>query len=137
LDPSRPAGAPVAGLGKGPALGEGGVPRLGVPGGQAGGPAGSGSGAPPPGGGGQRGPTGKDHKANKALRRKRNGELLIGEPDAVVPVIGDDGTDTEAAESSASQTVPPAAAPMRPMGRVTTPVPSRPRAEQLRTELEL
>ena len=66
-----------------------------------------GSGSPSGGGGGgQRGPGGKEHKASKALRRKRNGELVIGEPDAVVPVIGDDGPDTEAAEPSMPQPVP-------------------------------
>jgi len=106
---------------------------MGVPGVQAAG-AGSGSGAPP-GGGGQRGPAGKEHKANKALRRKRNGELVVGEPDAVVPVIGDDGADTEASEPLVPRLVPVAPAPAR------RPVPAagarRPGAEQLRAELEL
>jgi hypothetical protein len=135
LDPSRPAGVPVAGLGKGPALADVGASRLGAPG-QAAGAGGSGSGAPPGGGGGQRGPAGKEHKANKALRRKRNGEIVIGEPDAVVPVIGDDGADTEAAEPSVPHTAPPGAAPP---ARWSAPAasPRRPGAEQLRAELEL
>jgi hypothetical protein len=69
------------------------------------------------------------------LRRKRNGELVIGEPDAVVPVIGDDGPDTEAAEPSTPYT-PPAAAPpaRRPAPAAST---RRPGAEQVRAELEL
>jgi hypothetical protein len=138
LDPSRPAGVPIAGVGKGPAFAEVGATRLGAPGQTAGAAAGgSGSGAPPGGGGGgQRGPAGKEHKANKALRRKRNGELVIGEPDAVVPVIGDDGPDTEAPESSVPQTAPPTAAPP---ARWQAPAasPRRPGAEQLRAELEL
>jgi hypothetical protein len=32
-------------------------------------------------------------QGNKALRTKVNGELVIGEVDAVVPVIGDDQPD--------------------------------------------
>ena len=136
LDSSRPAGVPIAGLGKGPALADPAATRLGTPG-QTAGAGGLGSGAPPGGGGGgQRGPAGKEHKANKALRRKRNGELVIGEPDAVVAVIGDDGPDTEAPESSVLQGAPPTAAPP---ARWSAPAasPRRPGAEQLRAELEL
>jgi hypothetical protein len=132
LDPARPGGAPVAGLGRGPALA--GAPRLGSPGSQT---AGAGGGGAPPGGGGggQRGPAGKEHKANKALRRKRNGELVIGDPEAVVPVIGEDDADTEATES-VPQTTPPTAVP--PVRR-SPPAPGARRAglEQLRAELEL
>jgi len=134
LDPSRPGGVPVANATRGPALA--GAPRLGVPGGEAAGAGGSGAGAPPGGGGGQRGPAGKEHKANKALRRKRNGELVIGEPDAVVPVIGDDGADTDGKEPSVPPTTPPLTAPP---ARRSAPAASarRPGAEQLRAELDL
>jgi hypothetical protein len=58
-------------------------------------PGAGGAGAPPGGGhggGGQGG--GKDHKGNKALRGDQNGVDLIGQPDAVVAVIGDDGSDS-------------------------------------------
>lgn len=53
----------------------------------------SGGGAPPGGGhgGGGKGGDGKDHKGNRALRGSHNGQDLIGQPEAVVSVIGDDG----------------------------------------------
>lgn len=60
--------------------------------GQPGYPAGS----PPPGGGqggGGRGGEGKDHKGNKALRSEGHGNDIIGQKDAVVSVIGQDGDD--------------------------------------------
>jgi len=70
-------------------------------------PAGGGSGSGSPGGGGagagQRGQNEKEHKANKALRTKANGELVIGDVDAVVPVIGDDQPDQNAADDGAAQ----------------------------------
>jgi hypothetical protein len=55
----------------------------------------SGGGAPSGGGhgGGAKGGEAKDHKGNKALRGSHNGQDLIGQPDAVVSVIGDDGAD--------------------------------------------
>ena len=45
-----------------------------------------GAGAP---GGGHAGAPGGAHQPNKALRRKKNGELLIGDAEAVVPVLGE------------------------------------------------
>jgi hypothetical protein len=118
-----PVGAPVASAGKGPE-GVGGM--VGTPNGAAaGGGAGAGSGGGG-GGAGQRGPAGKEHKANKALRRKKNGELVMGEVDAVVPVIGDD----EGAETlEPAQRVPAAPAPRTPWAP-TASVPQRPRSEQ-------
>ncbi|ODR07712.1 hypothetical protein AWC25_25335 [Mycobacterium sherrisii] len=85
---------------------------------RAGGPLGAGgsAGGTPPGGGGgggQRGPGGKEHKANKALRRKKNGELVLGEVDAVVPVIGDDGP--EGAEPTPRTPAPPAPQVPKPL----------------------
>jgi len=55
--------------------------------------SGGGGGAPSGGGhgGGGKGGEGKDHKGNRALRGSHNGQDLIGQPDAVVSVIGDDG----------------------------------------------
>lgn len=50
-----------------------------------------GSGAGAPMAGHQGGKAGKDHKASKALRSARHGQELIGEADAVVPVVGDEG----------------------------------------------
>lgn len=65
------------------------------------GPLGQGSGAPGGGigGGGQRGggSEARDHKVNKMLRGSSNGQSVIGESDAVLPVIGSDGTDFEPA----------------------------------------
>jgi hypothetical protein len=134
LDARKPAGVPVAGLSTKAVMGGVRSPRLGGPGGQASGAGSSGSSAPPGGGGGQRGPSGKEHKANKSLRRKRDGEF--GEPDAVVPVIGDDGPDTEVPESLAPRTTPPTAVPA---ARRSPPVTGTRQAgaEQLRAELEL
>ncbi|ANW66314.1 hypothetical protein BCA37_24505 [Mycobacterium sp. djl-10] len=56
--------------------------------------SGSGGGAPMGGGGagsGGKGGEGKEHKGNKALRGSQQGQDLIGQPDAVVSVIGEDG----------------------------------------------
>ncbi|MDF2824801.1 MAG: hypothetical protein K0R68_2209, partial [Mycobacterium sp.] len=56
--------------------------------------SGSGAGGAPMGGGagsGGKGGEGKDHKGNKALRGSQHGQDLIGQPDAVVSVIGEDG----------------------------------------------
>ncbi|MCP9271550.1 hypothetical protein [Mycolicibacterium arenosum] len=75
--PSTAAGR-LAGIANG--LGQAGMAGAGAPG----------TGAPPPSG--QRGgPEEKDHKVNKALRTKRNGESLFGEAAAIVPVVGDAG----------------------------------------------
>lgn len=48
-------------------------------------------------GGGQRGGGSdpKDHKPNKLLRSAGNGQTVIGDPDAVLPVIGSDNSDFE------------------------------------------
>ncbi|HET6734013.1 hypothetical protein [Mycobacterium sp.] len=51
-----------------------------------------GMGAPGMGGGpaaGGRGADGKEHKGNKALRTRKNGSDIVGDTDAVVPVLGD------------------------------------------------
>jgi hypothetical protein len=105
---SGPAGVPVAAAAKELALSgsglQGGNAALGA---QAGG--GSGGGSPGGGGpgGGQRGQNEKEHKGNKALRTKVNGEWVIGEVNAVVPVIGDDAPDQhEAAQPSARTPLP-------------------------------
>jgi hypothetical protein len=71
--------------------------------------AGAAGGGPAGGGGGGAGAGGgKEHKSSKALRSKNNGELVMGEVDAVVPVIGDDGPATEVAHvpESADRVVP-------------------------------
>jgi hypothetical protein len=85
LGPSSPPGVPVAAANSEPRLAAPGLPTGAGPGAGAGG-AGGGSGGGS--GSGQRGPGGKEHKPTKALRGKRNGEAIIGEPDAVVAVIG-------------------------------------------------
>jgi hypothetical protein len=109
-DTLAPAGAPVAASSKGAPPLDNAVAR---PGGVPLGAGGSPSGAPPGGGGGgQRGPGGKEHKPNKALRRKKNGELVLGDVDAVVPVIGDDGSDEP--EPPQSAPAPPVPAAPRP-----------------------
>ncbi|MCV7283250.1 hypothetical protein H7J88_26795 [Mycolicibacterium flavescens] len=38
---------------------------------------------------GQRGQDGKEHKPNKALKNRKNGSDIVGDTDAVVPVLGD------------------------------------------------
>jgi hypothetical protein len=52
-----------------------------------------GMGAPGMGGGGPaaggRGAEGKEHKGNKALRTRKNGSDIVGDTEAVVPVLGD------------------------------------------------
>ncbi|MBA0047874.1 hypothetical protein [Mycobacteroides sp. LB1] len=57
-------------------------------------------GAPGMGGGptGAKGAEGKEHKANKALRSRQNGSELIGDPDTVVPVLGDTPPPAEEAQ---------------------------------------
>ena len=86
-----PAGMPVAAVtGKTPSLlaaSGGGGPAAGGAGTPGAGSAGGGS---PSGAGGQRGPAGKEHKSNKALRTKKNGEVVIGDIDAVVAVLGEE-----------------------------------------------
>jgi hypothetical protein len=52
---------------------------MGAPGMGGGGPAGAGAGKN----------DGKEHKANKALKRRKNGSDIVGDTDAVVPVLGD------------------------------------------------
>ncbi|PLV50795.1 hypothetical protein X011_12980 [Mycobacterium tuberculosis variant microti OV254] len=124
-DTLSPAGAPVAAATKGTEF-PGSSAR-------AGGPLGAGTspGGTPPGGGGggQRGPGGKEHKANKALRRKKNGELVLGEVDAVVPVIGDDGPDEP--EPTQRTPTPPAPSVPRPLAVSYT----RRTASEQRTEV--
>ena len=121
-----PAGAPVAAATKETEFPGAASARPGAPVGAGGSPGG---GSPGGGGGGQRGPGGKEHKANKALRRKKNGELVLGEVDAVVPVIGDDGP--EEAEPVQRPAAPPAPQMPRP------PVVSNPRraGSEQRTEV--
>ncbi|MGE0219993.1 hypothetical protein [Mycolicibacterium sp.] len=93
-----PLGAPVASMSAGPV----GMPadlvaRAGLADQLGAAPGAMGAGGMPMGGGapgvGQRGQTDKDHKANKALRGRQNGEDIFGEVDAVVPVIGGDQED--------------------------------------------
>ena len=85
------AGAPVAAANFTPATHAGVLHSAGDPA-QAGS---SGGGAPSGGGHGGGGKSGeaKDHKGSKALRGNHNGQDLIGQPNAVVSVIGDDGAD--------------------------------------------
>ncbi|MGH3723713.1 MAG: hypothetical protein ACRDUS_06260 [Mycobacterium sp.] len=61
-------------------------------------------GSPGAGGGpaGAKGAEGKEHKTNKSLRSRQNGSELLGDPDSVVPVLGDT---PPAAEDA--QTAPP------------------------------
>jgi hypothetical protein len=108
-DTLSPPGAPVAAATKGTDVPGSAVERPGAPQGAGGSPGGS---PPGGGGGGQRGPGGKEHKPSKALRRKKNGELVLGEVDAVVPVIGDDGP--EEAEPVQRPPTPPAPPMPRP-----------------------
>ncbi|WAJ46367.1 hypothetical protein OK015_07835 [Mycobacterium sp. Aquia_216] len=126
-DTLAPAGAPVAAASKGiPPLDS----ALARPGGVPLGAGGSPAGAPPGGGGGgQRGPGGKEHKPNKALRRKKNGELVLGDVDAVVPVIGDDGPE----EAEAPQRTPAPPVPQTP--RPSTAGTTRRAAFEQRTEV--
>ena len=85
------AGAPVAAANLSSAAHPG-VLHPGVDASQAGA---AGGGSPSGGGhgGGGKGGEAKDHKGNKALRGNQNGQNVIGQPDAVVSVIGDDGAD--------------------------------------------
>jgi hypothetical protein len=83
------AGAPVAAANLNPLTHSGAV-HPGIDPGQAGS---SGGGSPAGGGGhggGGKGGDGSNYKGNKALRGSHNGQDLIGQPDAVVSVIGDD-----------------------------------------------
>jgi hypothetical protein len=126
-----PAGAPVAAVSKASgsplaALSGGATAPLGAPG--AGGSGAGGS--PGSGGGGQRGPSGKEHKANKTLRRKKNGEVVIGEVDAVVPVIGDDGPE----DAEPTQRAPAPAASQTPWQPTVRP-PHRTGVEQRGVEV--
>jgi hypothetical protein len=59
-------------------------------------------GAGAPAGGHRGGADGKEHKANKALRRKKNGEDVVGDSEAVVAVVGDDAQDSEHAKPATS-----------------------------------
>jgi hypothetical protein len=97
LTSPQPLGAPVAATRSPSELTSFGAP----PGGM-----GAGAGMPPGGGappGGQRGGEagGKAHTSNKSLRSKRNGKDVIGEPDAVVSVIGDDAPSGEETRGAA------------------------------------
>ncbi|WP_197376635.1 hypothetical protein [Mycolicibacterium baixiangningiae] len=85
------AGAPVAAANLNP-LTYANALHPGIDSAQAG-PAGGGAPAGGGQGGGGQGGQGKDHKGNRALRGSHHGEDLIGQPDAVVSVIGEDGAD--------------------------------------------
>nr|WP_090278873.1 hypothetical protein [Mycolicibacterium komanii]CRL74533.1 hypothetical protein CPGR_03709 [Mycolicibacterium komanii] len=47
---------------------------------------------------GQRGQDGKEHKANKALKNRKNGADIVGDADAVVPVLGESAPPAEDAQ---------------------------------------
>lgn len=118
-----PQGLGGAGAGKGGGGAGGGVPLRGLPSGlPTGAPAttaakvtapaaaaGLGAGAGAPGAGapaaGQRAgdQNGKGHQVNKALRRKKNGKDVIGNPDASVPVVGADEDAAQAESAPAEQ----------------------------------
>ncbi|WP_264076948.1 hypothetical protein [Mycolicibacterium houstonense] len=118
-----PQGLGGAGAGKGGGGAGGGVPLRGLPSGlPTGAPAttaakvtapaaaaGLGAGAGAPGAGapaaGQRAgdQNGKGHQVNKALRRKKNGKDVIGNPDASVPVVGADEEAAQAESAPAEQ----------------------------------
>jgi hypothetical protein len=56
-----------------------------------------------PGAGGKGASDGKEHKGNKALRTRKNGADIIGDNDAVVPVLGGE----EAPTADGDQPAPP------------------------------
>ncbi|MGE2817434.1 hypothetical protein ACQI5H_20150 [Mycobacterium heidelbergense] len=99
VPPSKSAGAPsTAAVNKSaPVMAAG--SRAGLSGAAGAGAMGA-PGAGAPGAGHQGGPGGA-HQPSKALRRKKNGELLIGEAEAVVPVLGEPAR-TEPAKQEAT-----------------------------------
>ncbi|OBG78671.1 hypothetical protein A5700_16020 [Mycobacterium sp. E1214] len=63
------------------------------------------------------------------MRTKKNGELVLGEVDAVVPVIGDDGPEeAEPVQRPPTPVMPPAPRP-------PVPTPSRRAGSELRTQV--
>jgi hypothetical protein len=56
-----------------------------------------------PGAGGKGASEGKEHKGNKALRSRKNGADIVGDTDAVVPVLGAEQVPT----ADADQPAPP------------------------------
>ncbi|KAA0096631.1 hypothetical protein CIW49_18300 [Mycolicibacterium sp. P1-18] len=86
------AGAPVAAANLSPVTHAGVLHPAGDPSQAASGGGGAPSGGGGHGGGGKGGEA-KDYKGSKALRGSQNGQNLIGQPDAVVSVIGENGSD--------------------------------------------
>ena len=86
-------GLPIGKAGGAPATAAGATRAAGGPNARLSGVGGAGAGAPVAGapGGGQAGNAGQgaQHQPSKALRRKQNGEELIGDAVAVVPVLGE------------------------------------------------
>ena len=85
---ARPAGAPAGSGGM-----AGSTVAAGSRAGVSAGPGAAGAGAPAAGGGGgggqHGGAQGGVHQPNKVLRRKKNGEEIVGDAEAVVPVLGE------------------------------------------------
>jgi hypothetical protein len=80
---------------------------------------GAGMGAPGAGGGpaaGQRGGEAKEHKGNKALRTRKNGSDIVGDTDAVVPVLGGDSPPPaeDSQPAPARRRIPQRGAPWQP-----------------------
>lgn len=59
-------------------------------------------GAGAPAGGHRGGADGKEHKASKALRRRKNGENVVGDSEAVVAVLGSDGQESDNGKPASS-----------------------------------
>ncbi|SEH82325.1 hypothetical protein SAMN04489835_4558 [Mycolicibacterium rutilum] len=91
-------------------------------------------GGPGMGGGpaaGQRGGDGKEHKGNKALRTRKNGADIMGETDAVVPVLGDTAPaeESEPAPAQPRRRIPQRGAPWQTdpvSGAARSPRPPQP-----------
>jgi hypothetical protein len=56
-----------------------------------------------PAGGGKGGADGKEHKGSKALKTRKHGDDIVGDPDGVVPVLGD----SESPPAEENQPAPP------------------------------